>query len=136
MRGEIVYTKRKQQINSFKNLQFENKITPTDIDGVIDFGNKYFVLFEIKHRDGDDCADMPYGQQLALERIIDNLNKPAVLFVASHNVHDTNEQVDAAACIVEKYYWLGEWHNGNGKIQLRKAIDDFKKYIAQNGATP
>ena len=53
-----------KQLKSFSGLRF-GKITPTDIDGFLDFGNNVYVFIETKHGD----APLPYGQKLALERL-------------------------------------------------------------------
>ena len=49
-----------RQIKDFSGLRF-GKISPTDIDGFLDFGNSLFIFVEMKHGD----ARIPYGQKLA-----------------------------------------------------------------------
>jgi hypothetical protein len=80
----------------------------------MELGDRHFMLFEVKHR----SAEMPRGQQLALERVIDALSKVrhAILIMFDHDV--TPEQkidIDVANCIVRKYRTNSQWHNGNGK---------------------
>jgi len=108
-RGKIRNRKYSTQVNDFSKMRWKN-ITPTDIDGLIDFGNKLFVLFELKY----DNHEVPYGQRLAIERIVDNLKKPAIGIIASHKdegdvqVHDTS---------VVEFRYNRKWHKGKGKLK-------------------
>lgn len=121
---------RARQIVDFSGMLFNYKITPTDIDGLIEYRNKCFVFFEIKYKNDEGVAPLPFGQGLALKRIVDSLNKPAVLLIASHCVFDYSVDIDAAKCIVERYYWMGEWYKPRSKtLTLKTACDNFiKKY--------
>ena len=47
MRGAIMHAERAKQLNDFNGLQYGN-ITPTDIDGVIDYKDRAMVFLEIK----------------------------------------------------------------------------------------
>ena len=130
MRGEINYRDRARQILNFSGMLFDFKITPTDIDGCIEYRNKCFIFFEVKYKNDIGTAPLPFGQVLALTRIIDSLNKPAVLFIASHTVGNCNKNINAAGCIIERYYWHGEWYKFiNGDTTLKTGCDRFvKKY--------
>lgn len=130
MRGEIVHRDRARQILDFSGMSFDYKITPTDIDGLIEYRNKCFIFFEVKYKNGDEIAPFLFGQRLALERIIDNLDKPAILFVASHTIADSNNDINAAECVIELYYWHHNWHETNGRVvTLKTACDNFlEKY--------
>ena len=130
MRGEIVNRNRARQILDFSSMLFDYKITPTDIDGLIEYRNRCFIFFEVKYKNGDEIAPFLFGQRLALERIIDNLDKPAILFVASHVIANSDNAINAAECIIELYYWHHNWHETNGRIvTLKTACDNFlKKY--------
>jgi len=81
-RGVINNRARAQQIINYSGLRYDT-ITPTDIDGFIDFGNKVFVIMEFKHSD----APLPYGQRLALKRLCDSIKRPieAWLLICRHN---------------------------------------------------
>ena len=128
MRGEIVNRNRARQILDFSNMLFDHKITPTDIDGLIEYRNRCFIFFEVKYKTDDGIAPLPFGQRLALERIIDNLSKPAILFLATHTTKNSNEDINAAECIVERYYWIGKWQMLNGRnITLKTACNNFIK---------
>ena len=66
-RGAIQFRERRKQIIDFSGLRVGN-ITPTDCDGLIEYHNKAYILFEIKHRD----AKVPEGQLKALVRSVDD----------------------------------------------------------------
>ena len=126
-RGVIQNRDRKRQIVDFSNLKY-GKITPTDIDGVLDFGNRLFVYFELKHGN----AEVPYGQRLALERLVDsnaNSGIPACCLIARHYVNNTEEDVNAAITEVVEYRWEAEWHKPKEPILLFQAIDKLRELV-------
>ena len=113
------------QIRNFSGLRWGN-ITPTDIDGCVDYHNKAWVLFELKY----NGAELPFGQGLALERQCDDLQrvKPTLLIIASH----TNEppaDIDAENAIVVKYRYNHKWTElENGKT-VKAMLDEFFNWI-------
>lgn len=118
-RGVIQLWTRAEQGRDFSGLRFGN-ITPTDIDAVIDFGNRAFVFIEAKWKNGR----MPYGQKLALERLCDAVEQSgrrALLVVISHDVPVT-EQIPFATCRVETYRSRGQWYTPRHPTALRKLI--------------
>lgn len=56
-RGIIRHRRRRLQVNDFSVLRY-GRITPTDIDGFLDFGGRAFVFIELKH---GDVPAMPLG---------------------------------------------------------------------------
>ena len=108
-RGAIQYRARRRQLVDFSGLRFDN-ITPTDCDGLIEYRNKAYVLFEIKLRD----AKVPDGQLKALVRSIDDFkraNKSAILVIAEHDVDNPAQDIDAAKilcldCLIKSAYFL------------------------------
>lgn len=105
IRGVINHREFKTQVADMSGLTF-GKITPTDLDAFMDFNNKLFVFVEAKH----GTSKIPYGQQLAIERLCDACHQPpiryAVAFVTSHN---TSGDIDFASTTVTKYRWGGKW---------------------------
>lgn len=86
----------------------------TDIDAIMDAVGKAWVIFECKH--GDSMP--PTGQKITLERLANDISskdKPAVVFVCSHNVPE-GEKVYLKDCIVTSIYTNGKW------------IDPIKEY--------
>lgn len=119
-RGQIFNRTRATQVRDFTGLRWGN-ITPTDVDGLIDFQNSVFVLFELK-RAG---AEMPYGQELAIERTaaLMNKQKPTIAFLAEHQ--DDGPSIFAANAIVTSYFWDGGWWDDGRGLSLKVAIDSF-----------
>ena len=139
-RGSIQYRERAKQLIEFNNLQFKRHITPTNIDGFFEYDNKAFIFYELKLKD----KDTPYGQRLALMRVVDAINatgRNAALFVCSHNVEDPKQDVDAAAAMVTECY-LGErtkyldeetgkpkvWRKDQKNRNAKQISIDFLKY--------
>ncbi len=121
-RGKIKNRERARQLVDFHELKW-GKITPTDLDGFIDFGNNAFVCIEYKHGD----AEIGYGQELALKRlvdVIDAMRKPCILIHATHDQHDPDKDIDGANAIVVQVYSKGRWHS-DGKRTVKQVIDYF-----------
>ena len=120
-RGVIYNRTRAQQIIDFSGLRFGN-ITPTDIDGLIEYKDQCFILIEAKHKD----IELPDGQKLAFTRLCDSLSKPAILFVAEH---ETDGDIDASTMVVREYYLEGEWIKSKRDMMLREAIDNYLNWL-------
>ncbi len=121
-RGVIRNRERARQLVDFHELRW-GKITPTDLDGFIDFGNNAFVCIEYKHGN----TEIGYGQGLAFERmvnLIDATGKPCILIHATHNQHDPDKDIDGASAIVVRTYYKGKWHP-DGNRTVKQAIDYF-----------
>ena len=139
--GLIKYQKRLKQIIDYTGIEFAN-IHPSDIDGVLEFDNKYLFLLEFKHQNvkpkniNDFNND---GQNIMLKRIVDSWQscKDKEGFVA-YIYHDTksDENIPAENTIVSGYY-----HKG-GYTSFNRGLKDFfweigeeydiKKIIAKN----
>ena len=95
-----------QQIKDLSSLRF-GSVSPTDIDGFLDFGNRVFIFIEVKFGGGMP----PLGQRLALERLCDSCNngeKKAYLLIASHN-KSYDEDIDIGGLQVTHYRYNGRW---------------------------
>lgn len=101
------------------------KITPTDIDGLIEYRDKAYVIIEVKYGN----KDVPYGQRLAIKRMVDDLSsdKTCVAIICEHEVHDTDKHVDVSNCKVREVYFGSEkkWRKPNLGITTKQAIDRF-----------
>jgi len=106
MRGEAHTPSRSTQVRDFSGLRYGN-ITPTDIDALIEYHNKGWVLIEVKL----NGTPIQYGQKLALERLCDDLQKtkPTILILASHET-EYSEAIDFANCIVSGYRYCEKWY--------------------------
>jgi len=118
-RGEIRTPEYALQVRDFTGLRY-GKITPTDIDGFIDFDNKLFIFLEPKYKG----KGVDRGQELALERLCDACRKAgvrSVVIVADHEASPP-APIPCAACVVRVIY-DGTWRPPNFPITVRKAID-------------
>lgn len=147
-RGLIRNPAVRMQLADYRGLRW-GKITPTDLDGFIDFQDGLFVFFEAK------AGDAPFegGQRRALERLCDRCDVPrlvlrltdndtrlaplinddigiarmvAVAFVVSHWTAP-GDQIDMAKAKVNEIRWEGKWSLplwAEGQT-LRQAIDLF-----------
>lgn len=121
-RGVIQNRARKQQIADMSGLRF-GKITPTDLDGFLDFGNRLFVFIEGKFI----STPVLYGQQLAIDRLCDATNNPphryAFAIIADHH-NPCNEDIDFANMTVRSIRQNGKWtHPMQKGLTVRVAID-------------
>jgi hypothetical protein len=125
-RGKIQLRNRARQIVDFSGLRYDN-ITPTDIDGHIEYHDEAMIFIELKHRN----AIIPYGQKLALERNVNNnraAGKKAVLFICEHYVDDWKCDIIAANSIVREFYYEGKWYV-DGKHTLKQKCDSFIEFV-------
>ena len=104
-RGVIYNKDRARQLRDFSGLRYGN-ITPTDIDGLIEYKDIAYVIFETKFGN----AEVPRGQMIALERLCDDLQnyKHTIVIISSHN-HPVTEEIDLANSIVTQYRWRKKW---------------------------
>lgn len=121
-----IHTKRIKQVIKFEGLRI-NDITPTDIDGCIEYHDKAVILLEYKLKD----FHMPKGQQLCLERITDNIQKAgkeAITLLCEHNVTDVDKPIEAEKAKVKSIYWKKKWHDSDGQ-NVGQYVERFIRYI-------
>ena len=130
-RGVIRNKEIARILRDFSSLKFERNITPTDIDGFVEFDDKCYVFIETKYKE----AKVIWGQRLALQRLVDTISdtqKAAILIIATHNIEpNTEELIDVGNCQVTEYRTKKKWHSVNGSLTVRKLIDQYKKYVNQ-----
>lgn len=127
-RGEIFNLEKYKQAKllDFSGLQFERKITPTDIDLIIDFSNKEWVIGEFKTKG----TDIPYGQKLCLERLCKNLTlqtKQVLGFIAFHQTSNPNQIIKASECIVTEIWYDNTWKESSPRT-VRDLIEKWRQY--------
>jgi len=106
------------------------KITPTDIDGLIDYNGNAFIFLEGKLID----KNIDYGQKLALENIINGLcesGKPACCLVFRHD-KKPEEIIIAKDCIVSEVYYQHKWRYYNTKNVLYY-VQEFENHWLKIG---
>lgn len=122
-RGRINNRAQAAQIRDFSGLRFGN-ITPTDIDGHIEYHNLCHIFIELKYGN----AVLPMGQRIALERLCDDIrDKPAIALVASHQ-NSVGEDIDVSKAIVTEIRWRGTWRVAD-KDTVRGYIERFIKWV-------
>lgn len=105
LRGQIRNVALGTQVRDYSGLTYA-KITPTDIDGIIEMDHKLVIIYEIKHKD----APVPDGQRWVFERIVDALNKThyaAYLLYVEHSM-PPEQPIDVAQCLVSSCYHSGQ----------------------------
>lgn len=129
-RGEIKHIARSQQVNSFKNMKY-GKITPTDLDALIEYKDKAYIFIEVKHRN----AVLPFGQKLALERLVKDTSpkKHSIAIVCEHYQDDTDKQVDLASCTVRELYLSSEnyWRPPSHHMEVKQLTNLFIHNIVE-----
>jgi hypothetical protein len=104
----IVNSGRFHQKLDFSETKIQGKQF-TDIDAILDYGNKGWVLVECKVKGNP----LPYGQKLALERMVNDFakaEKPALLVVAEHET-PINEDIRFEETKTNLIYFNGKWRN-------------------------
>lgn len=114
-----------KQLIDFSGLQFGKK-RPTDVDAMIEYGNKGFIFFELKYGAGK----VPLGQDLALVRLTDSLDKvkPTLLVYCSH--HTTcDKDVPLHETKVIKYRRNRKWYEPKREITAYDITVSFLDWL-------
>ena len=103
--GLIKHPNRAKQLIDFTGVQSGN-IYPSDIDAVLEFDSKYLLLFELKKVG----VQVPLGQRMMLERIIDAWEDSGKIGSVVYCEHDTqsHETIYLKDCLVIGLYNKGE----------------------------
>jgi len=121
-RGVINYPNRAMQLRDFSGLVY-GTITPTDIDGFIDYHDKAFIFFELKLQG----TPIKIGQRLALERLVIASLKSgrySIGIIAEHNT-PSDYAIDVANCIVTETKQQQEWKPVTKPHTVKQVIDIF-----------
>jgi len=122
-RGEIINPERAKQLRDFSGLRFGN-ITPTDIDGLIEYKNWGYVVIELKYK----SEHLPDGQKLALERLCDDLyssGKETIGIFAKHSEYNCDIPIDVANCGVFLYRYKKQWIEPRKPYTVAEMIKSF-----------
>lgn len=134
MKSKIQNPRRMKQLIDFSGLELDGGIYPTDIDGLIEYHNSEYIIIEVKH----GKTNVPYGQKLALRRMVDDFTKAgkrAMAIVCEHRIDDTSKPIIAASCKVREIYYGGErqWRPPDNQMTVRQAIDSFRACARRGG---
>ena len=116
------------QLKDFSGLRW-GAISPTDIDAILEFSNRLFIIVETKYKN----SPMPRGQLLALERVCDSINDPpnkhCLILLTSH---ESDGDIDMGLTMVTQVRENGRWISEIPDVTLREAIDIYRgKYLGQ-----
>lgn len=123
-RGKIRNRNIASQIRDFTGLKFAN-VTPTDIDGFIEFNNCIYILIETKYQ----IDDIPEGQERALVNLIDTIfesSKKGLLIIAIHN-NPSEEDILFHKCIVSRYRSRKNWYKPKKRQTVKDIINLYLK---------
>ncbi|NBU34797.1 hypothetical protein EBS40_09330 [bacterium] len=130
-RDELKFKGRARQINSFLGLIRRRNITPTDIDGIIDYHGKAFIILEGKYGD----AELPKGQKIALENLANAIlesKRQVVVIIFRHHVHDINNDIIVSEQIVSDIYYKKKWETITAQKNVIEVIQMFENYCDMN----
>lgn len=115
------------QIKDFSGLRW-GAISPTDIDAILEFSNRLFIIVEAKYKN----AQVPFGQKLCLERLCDAIQSETKTCVLMLTSHESDGDIDMGLTIVRQYRENGVWHE-SPEMTLREVIDIMRrKYLGTN----
>lgn len=100
---KINYRGYAKQLLRFDGLEMDRNGSPMDMDGVIEWDNRKYILIEIKKKG----VKVPYGERMTLQRMINDFavaGKEAVALVADHTVFNPAEDVYVADCVIRELY--------------------------------
>jgi hypothetical protein len=125
---------RARQLNDFNGLMTEGKMGATDIDGLVEYKNKAYMFLELKYQG----KELPFGQKLALQRLVEDTGrsgKYSVALVIDHDVQDTNQNIVVAECFVREVYFFQEhkWRKLEQKLTTKQCIDRVIKIVNTGG---
>ena len=126
-RGRIRNRAKATQVIDLSGLDLPGRKSPTDIDAMIDYNGRAFILVEYKSGN----AAIEYGQRVALERLCDAVNAtvPAVLVIADHKT-PIGDDIDGANALVRMYYRGGLWRETKPGVNVRRIC---KQFIRKHG---
>ena len=124
--------KHMSQVVSFEGMMRHRTITPTDIDGFIDYNGNAFIYIELKFND----SKLIGGQRMALENAVKSHIKAkheAICFLVSHDVESKDIIIAKDHGVAEFYYFDEDrekliWRKPSIKLNLLEAIDMIEKY--------
>lgn len=100
LRGVYNNINRAKQLLLFEGMQYQ-KITPTDVDGIIEYHDKAWFIYEVKLHG----TELKYGQRLMLERFCNDMSatgKYVIAIIADHEEFDPDEPVWLKDCVVRE----------------------------------
>ena len=96
---------------------------PSDIDMWYVTSDGFLIIGEIKNQKGTFTR----GQKSLLASLVDgHRGGGTVLYIIhDHDVHMGDSVVDVSQCLVQEYYWRGEWLEPQVPITVNNAIKEL-----------
>lgn len=96
----------------------------SDIDLLHITNHGFLIIGEIKNRKGT----FRNGQRKLLAKIVDNSKHGGTVLFITHDsdVHRGDNIVDVSQCLVDEYYWQGEWITPYKFITVRDAMEKLE----------
>ena len=93
---------------------------PSDIDMWYITPTGFVIIGEIKNQRGE----LKTTQRKLLSRLVDEMKNGGTVLYIIHDkdVHVGDEKVNIANCLVQEYYWHGEWREPQVPITVNNAI--------------
>ena len=132
-RGVYASINRGRQLLRFDGMQY-GSITPTDIDGLIEYHDKLWIVYEAKLED----KEVSQGQKLALERFIWNVriaHKHGIALIVVHKIKDANKDIYLKDCEVRELITTEnmKWRPPKFRITVKEITDTFIRYYGNGG---
>lgn len=124
--GAYKNPKRGKQLLLFDGLNYDAKVAPMDLDGLIEYHDKKRVLIEVKLKN----TPVPDGERIALERMINDFavaGKIAMAIIADHSIFNAEKDVLVGDCIVREIYHSNEkrWRPPKVLMTVKMLMDAF-----------
>lgn len=119
-----------KQLVDFSGLVYDTAQV-TDYDGVMEYHDKAWVIFEVKH---GKCS-LSKGQRLCIERDIDDKEKAGKLacaIIARHDVDNADADVIMQDCRVNRVYFKGKWRVLQESFTVKQVTDAFIQLVDKN----
>ena len=116
-----------RQAIDFASLHVAEGIYPTDIDGIIDYKGKCWIILEYKY----NGAPLPDGQRWCLEHLVKRLEMtgiPALAILADHDEGNPVNDIEAGYAIVRAVYMDKKWHIPKKETLVKDMVADYIKW--------
>lgn len=126
-RGGIKFPDRYKQLISYEGMVRRRRITPTDIDGFIDYNGVSFIYIEGKL----EGKSIDYGQRKALEHSVNSHVKAghhAVAIIFRHN-SKAEEIIMAKDKNVSEIYFKYEWRPPDREMNVLMFVEAWERYM-------
>ena len=129
-RGVYKNANRGRQLIRFDGIQYGN-ITPTDGDVMIEYKNQLWVFGEVKMVG----VEVPYGQRLALERLVVDTGKAgkhSIAIIGDHNIRDIMQDVYLAKDVMAREFFSTEtnlWRPPKRKMSFTQVMDAYISFF-------